>query len=292
MSTDDNVPLAKAIQLAGSYPQRKVQITSSAHTGFICGVVLKPDGSWASQQQHVRDMVEQFGEPRVTLQGPQPLPSSVLTQPLPSSVLRVRLFDSQIWKLYSVDNLPTNAQELRNTMPTTQFTTDLKHYEARIKNTFRSYSSQCARLSNELASDFLAPLEQAVNETEPPVGSKQYIIKKLMTAGGIPAGEKVMIEKGQGKSKPKYFTFGAEHDGAAMDEQMVNRILGNGCFETTFKSNLRTVWRSVGEMRARLESRRDALTLVGAGVRDVYAQLRESARDVGESSSAPLALNN
>ena len=84
-----------------------------------------------------------------------------------------------------------------------------------------------------------------------------------------------MIERGHGAEKPKYFTFGAEHDGKVMPHDTVMRILDNGCFHEGFKESLRRVWRSVPEIEQRLSDKRDALVRVGEGVRNLYAKLRE-----------------
>jgi hypothetical protein len=108
---DMNEPLAKAVQVMGNHDLRKLMLYATAQTGQILSVVLTPDATFQSSKQSLDDVLELHGAPRI----------------------------------YSIDNLPTNAKELAAAMPKTALTTDHKHYYARLKNTMNSYSQYKVR---------------------------------------------------------------------------------------------------------------------------------------------------
>tara|TARA_B100000795_G_scaffold215502_1_gene169305 strand:+ start:1321 stop:1587 length:267 start_codon:yes stop_codon:yes gene_type:complete len=51
--------------------------------------------------------------------------------------------------------------------------------------------------------------------------SNESILTALRTAGGVADGGRVLIERGCGKKKAKYFTFGVAHDGAVMPQALI-----------------------------------------------------------------------
>ena len=51
--------------------------------------------------------------------------------------------------------------------------------------------------------------------------SNESILTALRTPGGVADGGRVLIERGCGKKKAKFFTFGAAHDGAVMPEALI-----------------------------------------------------------------------
>jgi hypothetical protein len=51
--------------------------------------------------------------------------------------------------------------------------------------------------------------------------SNASILTALRTPGGVADGGRVLVERGRGKRKAKYFTFGAAHDGVVMPEALI-----------------------------------------------------------------------
>ena len=51
--------------------------------------------------------------------------------------------------------------------------------------------------------------------------SNESILTALRTPGGVADGGRVLIERGRGKKKAKYFTFGAAHGGPVMPEALI-----------------------------------------------------------------------
>jgi len=158
MSYDDNTAIAKSVQLTGSNPNVKVGLATSAHTGFITSVALKSSGTWEAQEAQIDKLVEHHGEPRI----------------------------------FCTDNLPVNLSALKAKMPTTCPTLDYRHYYARTKNTFRSYSAEYGRLAAELNDEFLETVGSHTSYPagEAPVGSRQYFADKCLS-GDFPTGTKV-----------------------------------------------------------------------------------------------------
>ena len=84
-------------------------------------------------------------------------------------------------RIFSSDNLPTNAKEFSREMPSTALTTDAKHFLARVKNTFRStsphFGAQCKGLSRmffkqyNVEVDLSSDLSELSPDLEP--GSRQ-----------------------------------------------------------------------------------------------------------------------
>ena len=225
-ASDGNKQLSAACQLEEGLSNAEVQIDVSADLGMVIGLVLKKDGSWASEQQHVADLVAQFGQPR----------------------------------LHCRDNMPTNFENLRKEMPSTCFTTDFLHWFQRLNNSTRSFSAEHSRIASELRDACMVLLTQGALP-EPPVASKEYYLAKLRS-GDVKPGGKVMIVRGKGSEKPKFFTFGEQGDGATMPEALITQILSNGAFDAGFEHNLQRDWRPVEEMRSRLTVFKDALQLV------------------------------
>ena len=146
------------MQLTGSNPNVKVGLATSAHTGFITSVALKSSGTWEAQEAQIDKLVEHHGEPRI----------------------------------FCTDNLPVNLSALKAKMPTTCPTLDYRHYYARTKNTFRSYSAEYGRLAAELNDEFLETVGSHTSYPagEAPVGSRQYFADKCLS-GDFPTGTKV-----------------------------------------------------------------------------------------------------
>ena len=112
-----------------------------------------------------------------------------------------------------------------------------------------------------------------------------------------------MVTRGSGATKAKYFEFGgsatkgsvAEY-GACMPQKTLDTIMRNGCFDASFKDNLRKVWRPMPEIKKSLEARRDALKLLTESVQAAYAATDAAAclrvldameADWGEEEAAP-----
>ena len=246
---DDNDPLAKACQVEGTYSNRKLKLYASAQTGQILSAVLTPDATFKSGERSLTDLVAQFGEPRI----------------------------------FSIDNLPANSKELEAAMPTSKLTNDFKHFYSRIKNTMNSYASNATSQAKKLAAMFTRP--RATGEF-----SVESIKNSLRGQdGGITKGGKVMIERGHGKTKAKFFTFGAEHDGIAMPEELIRQIESNGCFLKTFEANVARDWRSVEkEVRPELTKFRANLLAATKGYREALTAVRALAKQT--NSNADLLI--
>lgn len=106
-----------------------------------------------------------------------------------------------------------------------------------------------------------------------------------------------MVTRGSGATKAKYFEFGgsatngsvAEY-GACMPQKTLDTIMRNGCFDASFKDNLRKVWRPMPEIKKSLEARRDALKLLTESVQAAYAATRARSAQPGAASAGTHAL--
>jgi hypothetical protein len=251
MCIDDNDPLAKGAQVSGKHDKRKLMLTASAQTGQVLSAVLIPDASFKSKERAVRDLKEQFGEPRIL----------------------------------SLDNLPVNAADYSRLLPSTQLVNDLKHFFCRLKNTSNSYSEHHAEQIKKLADAFMLTRRTGKHSIE-------SITRKLRGLdGGIKPGGSVMIERGRGKTKARFFVFDDEEN-AIMPEETIERILKNGCFEETFKSNLHRDWRSVDEIRASLLDLRGKISHATETIAQVRTAIREQAKQAlcGTADERPLAI--
>lgn len=86
LCSDSNVPIAKAVQLGGAYPNRKLHLTASAETRMIYGAALLPDEAFESRRAHLSDLVEQLGQVHAATHGsptPNPHPHRPLSPPTP-----------------------------------------------------------------------------------------------------------------------------------------------------------------------------------------------------------------
>ena len=119
LAADDNDVLAKACQVDGSFPNRKLHLIASAQTGMIVSATLIPDASFESKRQPTADVISQHGAPSI----------------------------------FSLDNLPTNAKDYQWLMPATRLMQDLKHYESRIKNAGNSYAPKIGAAEQEAQRD-------------------------------------------------------------------------------------------------------------------------------------------
>ena len=232
---DDNDPIAKAVQVAGKHETRKLHLQASAQTGQILSAVLVPDASFKSKEQAIINIKQQLGEPHI----------------------------------YALDNLPSNSKEYQAILPSTTLTQDLKHFEARVKNTANSYSKNYGEQIKKLAGMFMVTRKEGEH-------SIASIMAKLRGEdGGIKDGGKVMIERGKGKTQPKFFTFGAKSDGIVMPEHTIESILANGCFEETFKHNLVRDWKPVDEILTSLTQLRNDLKEVTMQCQQVRTAIRK-----------------
>ena len=250
MCADDNEPLAKAVQVDGKYERRKLKLYATAKTGQVLSGVLTPDGTFASSQQSLHDLIAQHGAPRI----------------------------------FSTDNLPTNSASLMEAMPETALTNDQKHFYARIKNTQNSYATHASEQAKKLAEMFMV-LRKTGEEY-----SIESIERRLRgEEGGIKLGARVMIERGRGKRKAKFFYFTEEVP--VMPEALIKQIKHNGCLEKTFKSNIARDWRNVeSEVRPALESFRDTLVAATKGYRQAIVAVRESVRHENAAIAEQLSM--
>ena len=227
-ASDGNKRLSAACQLEKGLENAEVQIDVSADLAMVIGIVLKPNGTWLAEQPHIAEMVKQFGQPR----------------------------------MHCRDNMPTNLENLSKEMPDTVFTIDFLHWFQRLNNTTRSFSAEHARIAAFLRDACQVLLVQG-DSPEPPYASKEFYLEKLRT-GDVKPGGKVMIRRGKGSEKAKFFVFGEQGNGATMPEELITQILSNGAFEAGFEHNLQRDWRPVQEIRCRLTAFGDALRLVQA----------------------------
>ena len=243
LSSDSNVPIAKACQMEG-FPNRKFHLTASSHTRIIYGAALLPDEKFSSRREHVEDLKEQLGAPL----------------------------------LFFTDNLPANATEYKELYPDTTLLNDLKHAEALIKNTARSYSLQAGKQIAKLGSLYLVPrIESVADPSGPCDGSYEWIKERLRGKyGGIRSGSKVMVEPSKSaKHSDKYFVFGAQNDGVVMPEEMIEKMTKNGSFAKTFERSLWSDWRKIADIETGLKQLRDSLAYVNSEYSRVLTSVRE-----------------
>jgi hypothetical protein len=260
LSSDSNVPIAKACQMEG-FPNRKFHLTASSHTRIIYGAALLPDEKFSSRREHVEDLKAQLGAPL----------------------------------LFFTDNLPANATEYKELYPDTTLLNDLKHVEALIKNTARSYSLQAGKQIAKLGSLYLVPRIESVTDPAGPCdGSFEWIKERLRGKyGGIRSGSKVMVEPSKSaKHSEKYFVFGAQNDGVVMPEEMIEKMTKNGCFAKTFERSLWSDWRKIADIETGLKALRDSLAYVNREYSRVLTSVRQleiSSLNTSEGSSSSSA---
>ena len=171
---------------------------------------------------------------------------------------------------WSCDNFPTNSNVLQPLMPKTKLTADLIHMEKRTTSTLRATSRDHRRILATFAGKFLRMRQQGPH-------SVAAIEKALTTDGGIKLGSRVMIERGGGGKKVKYFFFKRTVGptcGPRMPDSLVKQMHGNGCFKETFKKNLAKDWQPMSEIRKNVRAFYDGLV----SMRALYAEALQMAR--------------
>eukprot|EP00966_Prymnesium_polylepis_P332887 7388359-Prymnesium_polylepis.1 len=88
--------------------------------------------------------------------------------------------------------------------------------------------------------------------------------------------------------KPKFFTFGAAHDGERMPEEMIQKILTNGCLEKSFERTLWRDWLPVCEIEESLKLFRHELSESISTVRQIVKLVRDQLKEEG-AAAAPRA---